>query len=1234
MKMIKKILNMLDVIIGWCLNLHHSAQDIFCKNKKSKLHSNILYYPLSPTDQIDGGQCYFDALNWALNNGKVKNIALTGPYGSGKSSILQSFQKQNTNKNLHFLNISLATFKEEKTNEEKTEGENLLRLIELSVLQQLFYKEENKRLPDSRLKKIKNFKRKETLILTGLFLLFLLSCTYLIKPEISAYLFPWYVLKKSILHIISLSICVFGCSYFIFKSIRIFHNLNITKLNVKDGEIEINKDINKSVLNHNLEEILYFFEATKYNVVIIEDLDRFEQTEIFTKLREINLLLNNSKNINRDIVFIYAIRDEMFQDKDRTKFFDFIIPVIPVINSSNSNEIFQKEIKQICDSVSDNLIDDISLFIDEMRLLYNILNEFQIYRKLLSEKLSQDKLLAMLVYKNICPCDFVKLSDYQGELYQIINNKTEYIKQQTARIDTEISKCKEEIKPLESLKIKEIKELRAVYVLQYITNSMQNITYGLSGFRKQNANISVQQLLEDSNFTDLSNNLYQGYNNAGYSCQLNAFSQIEQQVDTNLTYEERAKQIEDWNNGKVNALKQKIETLQQKKNEIRHEKLQNLIQAGTLPIEAKANQQKLINLLLRNGYISEDYLDYISLFHEGSISKNDHTFLLNVKSGIKTDFAHKLDKIDKLIEKIGINDFGKEYILNLSLVDFLLDNEQKYQQRIGNVFNLLSKEPDKFVDFIDEFAYKGNRIDLFIRYLYQYRINVFDLLYTNHRIYDSRLQQWAKLIIENAEIESLKTVSENSFFVASIINNRNKEYNLFEFGIEENKLKEFIKEFDLKFRLLSDYDLTNELFDFIYVNNHYIISTDNIRFIITNFFEKLTNETKPDLSSIDTQNYYAIQHSKCKHLIKYVDDNISEYVENVYLKLDSNTKEDEEHFIKLLNDENISDELKVKIIQKVETKISSLSKIDATEIEDLLLQYSKLLPNWADIVDRFVNDENTISVPVLVFLNNVENAKELSKSKIEQEKPDKKTIYGFLKALLLNDKINNNSYGYILGSIPYWYSSLEFETLTKEKISLLIKKKKLQLTKSNYDKLREEEFILHIDLIETVYYDLKEEILETLTFDNADIIAVLKSSIIPNGKKQMIFNAYDKAEIEKSTELLDLIAERVLQNSLSITKNLLTSILTKSKNTNRKIELFNKKINELDTDNITAFLQKLPEPYSNIAENGKRPFIEKSDINLQLAQNLKSKKYISKFEAETKGILNKEEGIRISTFKK
>src|SRR5690606_25609080 len=110
---------------------------------------------------------------------------ITGPYGSGKSSVIKTFQNNYANKDLQFLNISLATFKEEILKKEENESEqdgqqtnssandanesfakrtngksktnspDLIRLIELSILQQIFYHADDSEIPESRFKKIK-----------------------------------------------------------------------------------------------------------------------------------------------------------------------------------------------------------------------------------------------------------------------------------------------------------------------------------------------------------------------------------------------------------------------------------------------------------------------------------------------------------------------------------------------------------------------------------------------------------------------------------------------------------------------------------------------------------------------------------------------------------------------------------------------------------------------------------------------------------------------------------------------------------------------------------------------------------------------------------------------------------------------------------------------------------------------------------------------------------------------
>nr|WP_158837519.1 P-loop NTPase fold protein [Polaribacter sp. L3A8] len=138
--------------------------------KLSERNSEKLdYTSLSPIDNGDENGHYSKALQWALENREeedIKNIALTGSYGSGKSTILKTFQKNYKGAELEFLNISLATFKEEKPKFDEQENpikKDLLRLIETSILQQIFYHEEDKKIPDSRFKKIKSYSGKKLL---------------------------------------------------------------------------------------------------------------------------------------------------------------------------------------------------------------------------------------------------------------------------------------------------------------------------------------------------------------------------------------------------------------------------------------------------------------------------------------------------------------------------------------------------------------------------------------------------------------------------------------------------------------------------------------------------------------------------------------------------------------------------------------------------------------------------------------------------------------------------------------------------------------------------------------------------------------------------------------------------------------------------------------------------------------------------------------------------------------
>lgn len=168
-------------------------------------------------------------------------------------------------------------------------------------------------------------------------------------------------------------------------------------------------------------------------MVVLEDLDRFKNTSIYTKLRELNQLLNLSQDIGRRIVFVYALRDDIFRtSQERTKFFDYIIPVLPHTSVANSASQFVKEFGAIVENKNDeytlhkSFLNDVAPFIGDLRTIKAIVSDFKISSKRLNSKLKKDNLLAIIIYKNLCPKDFELIYEGKGPVYDTFAKESEF----------------------------------------------------------------------------------------------------------------------------------------------------------------------------------------------------------------------------------------------------------------------------------------------------------------------------------------------------------------------------------------------------------------------------------------------------------------------------------------------------------------------------------------------------------------------------------------------------------------------------------------------------------------------------------------------------------------------------------------------------------------------------------------------------------------------------------------
>ena len=88
---------------------------ILAKNIFKQKAIQTSYIDLAPINDVTDCDEHISALQWALSNPQVKNIALTGPYGSGKSSIIRTLLERNPKIDDKSITISLSTFSDNGT---------------------------------------------------------------------------------------------------------------------------------------------------------------------------------------------------------------------------------------------------------------------------------------------------------------------------------------------------------------------------------------------------------------------------------------------------------------------------------------------------------------------------------------------------------------------------------------------------------------------------------------------------------------------------------------------------------------------------------------------------------------------------------------------------------------------------------------------------------------------------------------------------------------------------------------------------------------------------------------------------------------------------------------------------------------------------------------------------------------------------------------------------------------
>lgn len=1196
-----------------------------CKviNKRIQEKKKNEFTDLAPIDDIENGDEYLKALHWAIKKEKVKNIALAGPYGAGKSSIIDTYLKKHRIIRSKSLRVSMATFVENKTDENGNPKKISLEQdeIELGILKQLFYKVNYKKIPQSRYRKLHKINWK---CVWGYLILIFLTfgvIEFIFFPDTFQMIIAKieeaggkFGLKGMVSNSIFFALCVGGLAIIARTYRLVLFRFKVSEVKLPAETIVKNSEAaGETIFNKNMDEIVYFFEETKYRVVFFEDLDRLENPSIFIHLRELNTLLNNYDGIKGHIVFVYAIRDDIFTDTDRTKFFEFIIPVIPIINSTNSGEIFLQKLEEskkkgILHEISQEFILDVSPYIEDMRILQNIYNEFVIYKETIcidqDLKLSDETMMALIIFKNLYPQEFAELQMERGVVKQAFEDKQRYISEQCMQWKNKIDKFTLELEKYHDDCLERVKELKIAMLSAMV--DWQGISYSIkkgywgdeyfaSEIMKDSFELAKLEHLEDVKIK------YYTWSHSQLEKSVDNFQEVFKQ------YQERIKNFQFVQKKGVSSIKSEIEDLKKNIHKLSSWSLKKLIEEFGVynVLSEKVSKNKLLVFMIRRGYIDEKYANYINYFKGASITKEDMNYILAVKNMEKLPYNYNLTKVGMVIQRLQPYEFEQKSIFNFILLEYLLSEEEDIEKRTV-LMGQLSDETVESWKFIDEFINQTQYKERFIQILAMRWKNMWNYIVQDITITYERKIFYLRLLVDNVDSKRLFELNDEHNISSFIETNADILQHLS--SIQDQKVISLIKTLGISFTNVAIENVSEKVLRYVFENQCYELNSTMIRSIVE--FEDDTM-----LSDLDTRNYTTIISLGYEPLIKYIQENLNQYVKEIMLA-PNNTREDVDQIMDLLERmlKNAPQEIEIcsELLNHEEFCVDDISKCcgkfdsnfdqDVKILWDELLDKEKVSLKWENI--KCYWDRYKITPELLRYIE----------SKSEQlAYLENQCLNEVFAEEFITSTIDDAAFEKLLPQLELEFD-IPIEKVEKQKVGILIKKKYIPFDVNKYSEIK----AVYPDVCpDFILYNQEEymKVMENIPMEETLLETLLFSSVLDFSNEKILLETFGENYMTLK------IAENLANSAMPINKSVFT-VAWEYVDEKEKRALMFKCLSILEAADFEKCFSELSQWYSGFCDRSKKHSVElpNNEENQKLAKQLQDVSYITSYKLQEKEI--------------
>lgn len=637
-----------------------------------------------------------------LDDPLCRNIALSGSYGAGKSSVIAKEMARQESIGKRWITVSLATF-DATNNKDAALISSNQDAIEAEILRQMVYKIGTSEAPKSGLRRLDDRKKSVDLSMAVTISMFALLTLFLMRiTSKSSSSQPSPIIVGS-LFVVWLIIAVIGI-YHLIRTNAI--SRVIKRVIIFESELEITPLNSTSPFERCVEEVVYLLNASEIDAVVFEDLDRFNSIDIFEKLRNLNSLTNDSRysatkknKTATPLKFFFLIRDGLFEDPhDRTKFFDYIIPVVPYADPNNALDVMRSALKNVGLSVDEGFLYQLSSYIDDPRIIYDIADEAYHYKQALFKERSfssgdSERLIALLACKAHFPRDFELLQVGRGYLHEVLNGKHRLISSLEQGYEDEREELSRELENINrQLRVSE-DELICMYGAPRMGGVAQYLSSGYA------SDSDPHSFLEAAR------------SNRPASQQLDLLITTLEQNDL---YTTRRAEIRGDANRRSNVLRTRLKGLDASSETLRAMTLKQLIDESPnadVLFTIKRNDLErpddfdelkmegilssphfpMLRFLVSSGYLDESYRRYISNFYSDLLCAEDDDLLSAIRQAKLIDLTYEPKMPHEIIRRMDKGVFARKSIRNPWLISALLDSEDEEKIQI---FMSSLKQPD------------------------------------------------------------------------------------------------------------------------------------------------------------------------------------------------------------------------------------------------------------------------------------------------------------------------------------------------------------------------------------------------------------------------------------------------------------------------------------------------------------------------------------------------------------